>query len=123
MGNADVVSIITHIQEPKTWFILCAIFIFSDIITGYLKAFKYRKVNSSISRDGYVKKIGWIIALLLGWSVDFFIKTNVFLIGSSIVCFTTEAISVYENLSEIGVNLPFAKYFEKIKEGVENNDN
>ena len=123
MGNADVVSIITHIQEPKTWFVLCAIFIFSDIITGYLKAFKYRKVNSSISRDGYVKKIGWIIALLLGWSVDFFIKTNVFLIGSSIVCFTTEAISVYENLSEIGVNLPFAKYFEKIKEGVENNDN
>lgn len=123
MGNIDIVSIITHIQEPKTWFVLCAIFIFSDVLTGYLKAFKFRKVNSSISRDGYVKKIGWMIALLIGWSVDFFIETNVFLIGSAIVCFATEAISVYENLGEIGVKLPFNKYFIKIKEGVEDIDN
>ena len=45
------------INEPKTLFILCAIFIFSDVITGYLKAIKFKKVNSSISRDGYIKKI------------------------------------------------------------------
>lgn len=122
MGNVDIVSIITHIQDPKTWFILCAIFIFADVLTGYLKAFKYKKVNSSISRDGYVKKIGWIIALLLGVAVDFLIETNVFLIGSALVCFTTEAISVWENLGEIGVNLPFKKYFIKIKEGVENDN-
>lgn len=120
MGNVDIVSVVTHIQDPKTWFIMCAIFIFGDILTGYLKAFKFKKVNSSISRDGFVKKIGWIIALLLGWSVDFLIKTNVFLIGFSLVCFTTEAISVWENLGEIGVNLPFKQYFIKIKEGVEN---
>lgn len=122
MGNIDIVSVITHIQDPKTWFIACAIFIFADILTGYLKAFKFRKVNSSISRDGFVKKIGWIIALLLGVSVDFLFKTNVFLIGFSLVCFTTEAISVWENLGEIGVNLPFKKYFIKLKEGVENED-
>ena len=122
MGNVDIVSVITHIQDPKTWFILCAIFIFADVLTGYLKAFKYKKVNSSISRDGYVKKIGWIIALLLGVAVDFLIETNVFLIGSALVCFTTEAISVWENLGEIGVNLPFKKYFIKIKEGVENDN-
>jgi toxin secretion/phage lysis holin len=122
MGNVDIVSVFTHIQDPKTWFILCAIFIFADVLTGYLKAFKFKKVNSSISRDGYVKKIGWIIALLLGVAVDFLIKTNVFLIGSALVCFTTEAISVWENLGEIGVNLPFKKYFIKLKEGVENDN-
>ena len=122
MGNVDIVSIITHIQDPKTWFISCAVFIFADVLTGYLKAFKFKKVNSSISRDGYVKKIGWIIALLLGVAVDLLFETNVFLIGSALVCFATEAISVYENLGEIGVKLHFKKYFIKIKEGVENDD-
>ena len=122
MGKVDIVSVVTHIQDPKTWFILCAIFIFADVLTGYLKAFKFKKVNSSISRDGFIKKIGWIIALLLGLAVDYLINTNVFLIGFSIVCFATESISVWENLGEIGVNLPFKKYFIKIKEGVENDN-
>lgn len=118
----DVVLIISQIQSPKKLFILCAIFIFADVITGYLKAFKTRKVNSSISRDGYVKKVGWIIALLLGWSVGFFIGTKVFLIGSALVCISTEAISVSENLGEIGVKVPFKKYFVKLKDGVEDED-
>lgn len=46
-----------NINEPKTIFLLCGIFIFTDVITGYLKALKLRKINSSISRDGYIKKL------------------------------------------------------------------
>lgn len=105
------------INEPKTLFILCGIFIFSDVITGYLKAIKNRKINSSISRDGYIKKISWIIALILGFTIDYFVKVNLFLIGSAIVCIATEGISVYENLGEIGIHLPFKKYFEKVNGG------
>lgn len=104
------------INEPKTLFILCAIFIFSDVITGYLKAIKFKKVNSSISRDGYIKKISWIVALLLGFATDYFMDLNIFLIGSAVVCVATEGISVYENLGELGINLPFKKYFEKIND-------
>lgn len=102
------------INEPKTLFILCAVFIFSDVITGYLKAFKFKKVNSSISRDGYIKKISWMIALLLGFATDYIMDLNIFLIGSAVVCVATEGISVYENLGELGIKLPFKKYFEKI---------
>ena len=105
------------INEPKTLFILCGIFIFSDVMTGYLKAIKNRKINSSISRDGYIKKISWIIALILGFTIDYFVKVNLFLIGSAIVCIATEGISVYENLGEIGIHLPFKKYFEKVNGG------
>lgn len=112
----DFIVKLTSLSEPKTLFVLCAIFIFSDVITGYLKAFKFKKVNSSISRDGYIKKISWIIALLLGFAVDYFMKLNIFLIGSAIVCIATEGISVYENLGELGIKLPFKEYFEKIKE-------
>lgn len=101
-------------NEPKTLFLLCGILIFSDVVTGYLKAIKFKKVNSSISRDGYIKKISWLIALLLGFTIDYFIKLNIFLVGSAIVCITTEGISVYENLGELGINLPFKNFFEKI---------
>ena len=58
------------VQNPKTIFMLCGIFIFTDVLTGYLKAFKNKKMNSSISRDGYIKKIGWVIAILLGFQLD-----------------------------------------------------
>ena len=66
------------------------------------------------SRDGYIKKIGWVVAILLGFLVDMLVGINLFLIGSAIVCISTEGISVYENLGEIGINLPFKKYFEKL---------
>lgn len=105
---------IMAVNEPKTIFILCAIFIFTDVITGYLKGWKFKQLNSSISRDGYIKKIGWIVALLLGFIVDMIIGIKIFLIGSAVVCIATEGISVYENLGELGIKLPFAKYFEKL---------
>lgn len=105
-----------NINEPKTLFFLCGVFVFADMITGYLKAFKTKKINSSISRDGYIKKVAWSVSLLLGFLVDYLVKVDIFLIGSSMVCIATEGVSVYENLGELGIDLPFKKYFEKIKE-------
>ena len=102
------------INEPKTLFMLCGILIFSDVITGYIKAFKFKKVNSSISRDGFIKKISWIVALVLGFAIDYFVKVNIFLMGSALVCVTTEEIPVYENFVELGIKLKFNKYFKKI---------
>lgn len=110
----EFVNKLINVNEPKKVFILCAIFIFSDIITGYLKAWKFNKTNSSISRDGFIKKIGWVIALLLGFFVDVIADVNVFLIGSAVVCIVTEGISVYENLGELGIDLPFKEHFEKL---------
>lgn len=104
---------LTSITEPRIIFILCGLFVFTDVLTGYVKALKFKKLNSSISRDGYIKKIGWVIAILFGFLIDIFVGENIFLVGSAVVCITTEGISVYENLSEIGVKLPFNKYFEK----------
>lgn len=115
----EFIEKIMAVNEPKTIFILCAIFIFTDVMTGYLKAFKFKKANSSISRDGYIKKVGWIIAIMLGFIVDVVIGTNIFLVGSAMVCIATEGISIYENLGELGVNLPFKKYFEKLNSNKE----
>lgn len=116
----DFTSILLSIKDNKTIFLICGIFITFDIITGYLKAFKLKKVNSSISRDGYIKKIGWIVALVFGYLIKLLVGVDIFIILSSVVCISTEGISVYENLGEIGVNLKFKKYFEKLKDKEEN---
>lgn len=110
----EFVQKVATMSEPRTIFILCGVLIFTDILTGYLKAFKNKKVNSSISRDGYVKKIGWVISILLGFVIDLLVQVNIFLVGSAVVCIATEGISIYENLGEVGINLPFKKYFEKL---------
>lgn len=116
----DFVVKFNEINEPKTLIFLCGLFIFTDILTGYLKALKFKQLNSSISRDGYVKKISWIVAILLGFAIDYLVNENIFLIGSAAVCIGTESISVYENLSEVGVKLPFKSYFEKLDGGNQN---
>lgn len=113
----EFIQKILEVNNPKTLFLLCGIFVFSDILTGYLKAIKNRKINSSISRDGFIKKISWLVALILGFAIDYFAKVNLFLIGSAIVCIATEGVSVYENLGELGIKLPFKKYFEKMSGG------
>ena len=112
----EFIEKILTINEPKTIFLLCGMFIFTDVLTGYLKALKNKELNSSVSRDGYIKKIGWVIAILLGFLVDILVGVNIFLIGSAVVCVATEGVSVYENLGEIGVNVPFKKYFTKLGE-------
>ena len=116
MTSEEIAITLSSVKDCRTLFILCSVLIFCDVITGYLKAWKEHKINSSISRDGYIKKVGWITALLLGVILDQFIHVHIFLFGTAIVCIATEAISVYENLSAVGVNLPFAKYFEKVKD-------
>ena len=73
----NFIETITNNSEPRTIFILCGIFIFTDILTGYLKAFKNKKVNSSISRDGYIKKIGWIVSILFGFLIFVFVQVEV----------------------------------------------
>ena len=102
--------------DVRNLFLICGVFIVMDVITGYLKAFKFKKANSSISRDGYIKKGGWLISLILGFLIDVFIGTNIFLNTTAVVLVATEGISVWENLGELGIDLPFKQYFERLKD-------
>ena len=112
----EFIDLIVSIKDNKTIFLICGVFISLDIITGYLKAIKEHKINSSVSRDGYIKKLGWIVALILGYLIRVLIGIELFINISCLVCVATEGISVYENLGEIGVNVKLKKYFEKLKE-------
>lgn len=107
-------------STPRTLIIISCIMIFTDILTGYLKAIKLKKINSSISRDGYIKKIGWVVAIIFGFTLDYILNISLFLKGTAVITIMTEGMSIYENLGEIGVKLPFSKYFEKINKGDKN---
>lgn len=116
----EFINAIMNLKDTQSIFILCGIFISFDILTGYLKAIKKKEINSSISRDGFIKKLGWITAIIFGYLIRYMIGVDMFLFISAIVCIATEGISIYENLGEIGVKLKFKKYFEKLKEDEEN---
>ena len=101
-------------NTPKTLLVITGVMVFTDIITGYLKAIKYKKINSSISRDGFIKKTGWLVAIIFGLFLNYTLNLSIFLNGAALVCITTEGMSIYENLNQIGVKLPYSKYFEKL---------
>lgn len=118
--NEELIMALNSLQDDRVLFILCSALIFFDVLTGYIKAFKFRKLNSSVSRDGYIKKVGWIVSLIIGIALDYLLHIHIFIAGTALVCVATEGVSIYENLGEIGVKLPFNKYFEKVKDGVDN---
>lgn len=113
------INSMTAIQDVKTLILSSALFIFADVLTGYCKAFKFKKLNSSISRDGYIKKMAWAISILVGLCFKILTGLDIFLIISAFTCIATEGMSLYENLGELGAKLPFSKYFEKLKETIE----
>ena len=114
--NDELVMALNSLQDDRVLFIVCSCLIFFDVLTGYIKAFKFRKLNSSVSRDGYIKKVGWIVSLTIGICLDYLLHIHIFIAGTALVCVATEGVSIYENLGEIGIKLPFAKYFQKLKE-------
>lgn len=116
----EFINAIMNLRDVQKIFILSGIFISFDIITGYLKAIKKKEINSSISRDGFIKKLGWITAIIFGYLIKYMVDVDIFLIISHVVCIATEGISIYENLGELGIDLKFKKYFEKLKEEEDN---
>lgn len=114
--------IINAITNPKTAVILSIVMVTGDILTGWLKAKKQNKINSSISRDGFFKKLGWFAGLILGLSLYYLIQTNLLIILVAITCATTEFISIIENLSDLGCKIEWTS-LEKINKKEDSNDN
>ncbi len=115
MELTNIINYLVNITDRRI-VIICTLAIAFDIVTGYLKAIKFRKLNSSVSRDGYLKKLTWPIALLLGFAFKYFLNVDLIFYISASVCFSTEIISIAENLCEVNPKLNiFRKYLEKIE--------
>lgn len=98
---------ITFGDNIKMMVLIPICFIFFDVLTGILKAIKTKKVNTSISRDGLIKKCGWFVTILFGIFFYYACNTIVALCGIASVIIATESVSIIQNLEKIGVKVPF----------------
>lgn len=80
-----------------------------DFVTGIVKAYRESgKLSSSKLRDGGFKKAAIILVVLLSYGLSMLFCDTNHVIFNSVQSYYiyTELISVLENLSEIGVDMP-----------------
>mgnify|MGYP001378598212 FL=1 len=91
-----------------------------DVITGVLVAGKERKVNSSINREGLLRKLGELLAVVFVTFVDVYLNANGVITHTGVALLVIyEVMSVVENFSRLGIDLTYITQFfddEKVKE-------
>lgn len=113
---------------------IMVIFIVVDYASGYLKGIYKKEISSKIGYRGLVKKSSYMLAVIIGASLDRLIYTSSFNIPITIfnipVSFRdliilsiigNEGISIVENLGEMNILIPepIKKFFKQLKQ---NND-
>lgn len=88
------------------------LFNLADLITGLISAVKAKDLQSTKLRDGFFKKIGFLICYFLALMIDtygsevgFALSIKLLPIVISFVCLT-EVVSIIENLAKITGILP-----------------
>jgi toxin secretion/phage lysis holin len=96
---------------------IMAVFAIMDYLTGIVAAIKNAGLTSQKAFWGAVKKISFFVLVGVAFGVDYMIDYMAGIIGWSIhfhpigimaICYliSTEAISILENLAELGVEVP-----------------
>lgn len=107
-----------------TAYVCTGIFILFDIITGLLKAWHNKQIDSTVLRQGLFNKLSEIIAVAFSAFLEYGsaqihigIELPVVAVVASYICLM-EFISVIENLCEINPRLSkfFSRYLQKAKE-------
>ena len=101
--------------------IICAALCAADLITGWAKAVINKNLSSTKSRNGIIKKGCMILVIGLCYGVDFLLEVNIFYEIMVVYYSLNEALSIVENLTEMGIPIPktIKERLEKEKEGLE----
>ena len=116
-------GVVNAIINNQTALEAILVFQLLDILSGLLSAIKSRAVSSSKMKAGIFNKFGEILVLV----VTFILKpaTGIDLTVAVLTYYIfMEGVSVLENLSKAGINIPnqLAKYLQSGKSEVEQND-
>lgn len=93
-----------------------------DYLTGVMRAFYTGKLSSKVGAKGIIKKIGYIILVIVVEILDILLKDNGYLRNIVIYMFiANEGISILENWSAMGIKLPaiIKDKFDNMKGGDE----
>lgn len=90
-----------------------------DYITGMTKAFVLKNLNSYIGWKGICKKAGLFVAVIVAVQIECIIGQKETIHNAvAFVIVANEAVSILENLIDIGVDVPefLVKYIKKMKD-------
>ena len=79
-----------------------------DYVTGLASAFKKKAVSSSVGYTGLIKKASIFIIVILAAQMDRMVGdgSHLFRNGTSFFFSANDAISVLENIGQIGIKMP-----------------
>ena len=123
MNDTFFLSILTGYD---TLFKALLIFIVLDYLSGIMRAIYTKKLSSKIGAKGIIKKIGYIVLIVVVEILDILLKDNGYLRNIIIYMFiANEGISILENWSAMGIKVPdFIKdKFSNLKGGDDDEQN
>lgn len=106
-----------------TLFKALLVFIVLDYLSGVMRAIYTKKLSSKVGAKGIIKKIGYIVLIVVVEILDILLKDNGYLRNIIIYMFiANEGISILENWSAMGIRVPdiIKDKFSNMKGGDEN---
>ena len=101
-------------------FITLLIFVALDYLTGVIKGIYKKILNSKLGLKGILKKLGYIVIVVVATLFDYLIGDNTMAVRSLVIYFfiSNEAISILENWAMMGLPLPnkIFQVFENLKD-------
>lgn len=88
------------------WIIAYLIFVAIDTFSGILKAWKIDGFKSRRMREGIIKVVTELLALVFAAIVDYILSLNVLLISVKLLLVSKEALSIIENFGQLGFKFP-----------------
>ncbi|WEY91172.1 holin family protein [Bacillus subtilis] len=78
-----------------------------DIITGVIKAWKFKELRSRSAWFGYVRKMLSFLVVIVANAIDTIMDLNGVLTFATVLFYiANEGLSITENLAQIGVKIP-----------------
>lgn len=88
------------------WFVIYLILSAIDIFSGILKALKVEGFKSRKMRDGLIRLISEITAIVFSGILDFSLNLNILMFAMKSLLSFKQALSIIENLGCLGVEFP-----------------
>lgn len=123
MNDTFFLSILTGYD---TLFKALLIFIVLDYLSGVMRAIYTKKLSSKIGAKGIIKKIGYIVLIVVVEILDILLKDDGYLRNIIIYMFiANEGISILENWSAMGIKVPdiIKDKFSNLKGGDDDEQN
>lgn len=93
-------------EQSKVLFIAVIVILVLEMVTGTIKGYKEGNLDSTIFKEGLLKKTSYFIQIILAAVVSLIMAQPTLLYCDLLFISASEGISILENLVLIGVNVP-----------------